>query len=334
MSLLTRRSIIGFSSFMLILLSTSGVKAQLGPAEVYRRTSDSVVLILSTHSQGGRSKGTGSVIAPGRVLTNAHVVLDEEGREPKKLLVFLRRDNLNDDSRKVYEKSRRARVLRSDQNLDLALLEVQGIEDVQSIPLGDSQGTNIGDPVLAIGHPENGGLWSLTSGRIGSVIRNHGGIEGRHVFQTEASLNRGNSGGPLLNENGMLVGVNTSIARKSKDGLAITGVNFSVQSNVARKWLVRGGLQVASVTPQPPKNTTSAGIRRKPAENSELQQKPLEEPNLEGLQENQLLTPPKPFNDQDLFKLVLDDQDDDMDRIMDSQLDDMDKKMDAAFDSF
>jgi serine protease Do len=96
---------------------------------------------------------------------------------------------------------------------------------------------SIGDPVLAIGHPENGGLWSLTTGTISSKINNYQKIPGKNVFQTETSLNRGNSGGPLIDENGRLVGVNSMFSRISKDGLPVIGINFSIMSNVAVQWI-------------------------------------------------------------------------------------------------
>ena len=334
---------------LLLTLAIPASAFALTPAEVYRRTSDAVVLILASHERGGRSKGTGSVVAPGRVLTNAHVVQDDAGNNSKRILVFLREDNLNDDSRRSYEKGRVARVLRSNPDLDLALLEVQGLPDLAPIPLGNSKQMQIGDPVLAIGHPENGGLWSLTSGRIGSVIRNHGKIRGRHVFQTETSLNRGNSGGPLLNESGLLVGINTSIARKAKDGLAITGVNFSVQSNVARDWLTRAGLKLPAAPAVVPEDNAVAGIRRtqeaetsqvstsKPPESTVVQPQPLTE---EGL-----LTKPRPFKDKDLFSLfmseqnsafnkLMEKQDSNFDQLMKEQEDTFDEDMDKAFDSF
>ena len=334
---------------LLLTLAIPASAFALTPAEVYRRTSDAVVLILASHERGGRSKGTGSVVAPGRVLTNAHVVQDDAGHNSKRILVFLREDNLNDDSRRSYEKGRVARVLRSNPDLDLALLEVQGLPDLAPIPLGNSKQMQIGDPVLAIGHPENGGLWSLTSGRIGSVIRNHGKIRGRHVFQTETSLNRGNSGGPLLNESGLLVGINTSIARKAKDGLAITGVNFSVQSNVARDWLTRAGLKLPAAPAVVPEDNAVAGIRRtqeaetsqvstsKPPESTVVQPQPLTE---EGL-----LTKPRPFKDKDLFSLfmseqnsafnkLMEKQDSNFDQLMKEQEDTFDEDMDKAFDSF
>ena len=350
-----RRQRVGRISFTLALMLLGGLSgfsnpaSALTPAEVYRRTSDAVVLILASHERGGRSKGTGSVIAPGRVLTNAHVVQDDSGRNSKRILIFLREDNLNDDSRRSYEKGQAARVLRSDPDLDLALLEVQGLPDLASIPLGNSQQMQIGDSVLAIGHPENGGLWSLTSGRIGSVIRNHGKIRGRHVFQTETSLNRGNSGGPLLNESGLLVGVNTSIARKAKDGLAITGVNFSVQSNVARDWLSRSGLRLPAAPAVVPEDNAVAGVRR--TQETETDQAPAAKPpeptvvQPQPLTEEGLLTKPRPFKDKDLFSLFMSEQNNafnklmqqqgtQFDQLMKEQDDDFDKKMDEAFDSF
>merc|ERR1711991_1145963 len=134
-----------------------------------------------------------------------------------------RKDNTNDDSVNSLVNGKKANLIDYDSDLDLAILKVKNLSELSSIEFGDSEKISIGDPVLAIGHPEHGGLWSLTSGRIGSIIKNHGNIDGRNVFQTEASLNRGNSGGPLLNEYGEMIGINTSIARESKDGLAITG---------------------------------------------------------------------------------------------------------------
>ncbi len=184
--------------------------------------------------------------------------------------------------------------------------------------------------MLAIGHPESGGLWSLTSGRIGSVIKNQSGIRGKHVFQTETSLNRGNSGGPLLDGNGEMVGVNTNISRRSSDGLAITGINFAVQSNVVRGWLEEGGLSVTSNKKKEPSKTT-AGIKKKEKDTPEIKK---ESPEMESLPDNTLLTPLRPFNEKDLFEMFKDEEDDGFDKIMESQMDDMDKMMDDAFDKF
>jgi serine protease Do len=105
------------------------------------------------------------------------------------------------------------------------------------VELDDSDRIGIGDRVVAIGHPEQGGLWTLTTGTISAQIENFNATKGKSVFQTETGLNRGNSGGPLLDTYGRMVGINTAIARLSSDGLPITSISFSLKSNVAKQWL-------------------------------------------------------------------------------------------------
>lgn len=297
------------------------------PAEVYRQSVDSVVLLISMEpNSNSRSKGTGSMITDRHVLTNAHVVLGDNGRPLAKTLVFYRFENPNDGIEQNFRKGRQAVVRQFSEELDLALLEVQNPPKTTPLPLGPATGVQIGDSVLAIGHPENGGLWSLTSGRIGSSIRNADGVRGKHIFQTEASLNRGNSGGPLLNEEGLMIGVNTSIARKASDGLAITGINFAVQSDVAREWLRSVGLNlprpvaVAAVsskpapTPAPEKPATQPVASPPAAVAAQPNPKPAATPAPAAAlpaptvaakpapsQEPQLLTKPRPFRDEQLF---------------------------------
>jgi serine protease Do len=111
--------------------------------------------------------------------------------------------------------------------------------------------------VGAIGHPEHGGLlWTLTTGVVRAEVDNFNGVKGKQVFHTETGLNRGNSGGPLLDGEGWMIGVNTVIARVASDGLPINSIGFSFKSSVARQWLreqgvgVRAG-QVQPVTAQP-----------------------------------------------------------------------------------
>ena len=136
--------------------------------------------------------------------------------------------------------------------LDLALLQIEGPPaNLPVVQFGDPDDVNIGDPVVAVGHPEQGGLWTLTTGTISTVLQNFDRIKGKHVFQTEASFNRGNSGGPLFDEFGNMVGINTMIARKAADGLAITAVNFSLKSSVAVTWLKQQQMTLAYAPRQP-----------------------------------------------------------------------------------
>lgn len=110
--------------------------------------------------------------------------------------------------------------------------------------------------MVAIGHPEQGGLWTLTTGVISAEVDNVNGVKGKQVFYTETGLNRGDSGGPLLDGEGWMIGINTAIARVAPDGLPINSIGLSLKSRVASPWLreqgvgVRAG-QVQPVTAQP-----------------------------------------------------------------------------------
>jgi serine protease Do len=137
----------------------------------------------------------------------------------------------------------RARVTAYSSSLDLALLTLEGAPaSLPVVAFSESTQGRIGDRVVAIGHPEQGGLWTLTTGVISAEVDNFNGVKGKHVFQTETGLNRGNSGGPLLDSEGRMIAVNTAIARVAPDGLPITSISFSLKSNVAAQWLREQGL--------------------------------------------------------------------------------------------
>jgi serine protease Do len=110
-----------------------------------------------------------------------------------------------------------------------------------TIEFADAGQVVVGEQVYAIGHPEQGGLWSLTAGVISAYRADYGGVAGKNLFQTDASINRGNSGGPLLDDTGHMVGINSLIARKAADGLTITDVNYSIMSDVAINWMATMG---------------------------------------------------------------------------------------------
>ena len=331
----TLRNVLVLGGILSLGFSQSGLAAT--PAEVYRKVVPAVVLLVSMEPNSKtRSKGTGSMITNRHVLTNAHVVLRDNGRPMDKTLVFYSFENPNDGIEQNFRKGRQAKVSHYSEKLDLALLEVEDPPKVTPLGLGPADSVQIGDPVLAIGHPENGGLWSLTSGRIGARIRNAEGVRGNHIFQTEASLNRGNSGGPLLNEDGQMIGVNTSIARKAADGLAIMGINFAVQSDVAREWLQSVGLRLPKAmvvagnrptpipTPEKPvatapatKPTVKTAEAAKPATTTattkptqptpptkEIPAPVVDSTQPKAKQKSQLLTKPRPFRDDQLFNHI------------------------------
>lgn len=256
---------LGSSLAVVCLASAASQAADLTPQQIYERASPAVVLVTG-HGMGGEkgSGGTGSIISrDGMVLTNAHVVLDDKtGRPFPRLFVYLKPDRVTGNPRTDLARSVKASVVGYSQPLDLAVLKMEAPPaSLSVVELTDSDRVRIGDRVVAIGHPEQGGLWTLTTGVISAEFEDFNNTKGKHVFQTETGLNRGNSGGPLLDAEGHVVGVNTAIARLAPDGMPITSISFSLKSSVAKRWLRDQGVMSASASgPSEP-----APVRTKPA---------------------------------------------------------------------
>ena len=227
--------------------------AELTPQQIYERDAPGVVLIIGNPEKGeGGSGGTGSIISQdGLVLTNAHVVVDPKTNQPfPRLFVFFKPDRVTGNQAKDLARQAKVGVVAFDRALDLALLRIEKAPpDLRVIRLGNPDQVRIGDRAAAIGHPEQGGLWTLTTGVVSTEFEDFNGTPGKHVFQTETSLNRGNSGGPLLNTDGNIIGVNTSIARLAADGLPITSISFALKSSVARNWLRAQGVPLEYAPP-------------------------------------------------------------------------------------
>lgn len=163
--------------------------------------------------------GTGVIVdEKGYIITNSHVV--DDGNVSKVTVL------LNDGS------SLPANVLWNDQNLDLAILKIDG-KDYRQAKLGDSDKVEVGDIAVAIGNPM--GLdfeRSVTQGIISGVERTiaSGNISMNNLIQTDASINQGNSGGPLLNANGEVIGINTI-------KVGGEGLGFSIPINTAKVFI-------------------------------------------------------------------------------------------------
>ncbi len=247
-------------------LHGSASAAPLTPRLIYKQFGKAVVLVFGTDGSAQGSAGTGSIISKdGQIITNAHVVT-KDGRPFKKVFVYLKPDKLTGSMKDDLSMRYKATIIDIDDKLDLALLRmVEPPSDLVTIDFVDPEAVEIGEPVVAIGHPETGGLWTLTTGSISSVVANFQGVEGKDVFQTEASVNRGNSGGPLLNAYGQMVGINTCISRRAADGLAITDINFSLKSSVAVGWLNRRRLMEVAYVRPPDENTVVASADPPPS---------------------------------------------------------------------
>lgn len=228
------------------------------PKEIYQKAGPGVVFIFASKGSSKGSGGTGSIITPdGLVITNAHLFTRTDSSNLlSNITVFLKPKRVTGDHKADLAKGYRGKILAYDLPLDLALVQILNPDrKFQTVPFADSETIDIGEQVYAIGHPEQGGLWSLTTGVISARWKNYGGISGKHLFQTDASINRGNSGGPLLDDQASMIGINSMIARKAADGLTITDVNFSIRAKVAIDWLNQKGypIKVAAKAAPPPK---------------------------------------------------------------------------------
>jgi serine protease Do len=258
---------------LILALSSAASAAEIDYKKLYADVAPGVVLIYGEEGKVG-STGTGSIVrADGLVVTNAHVVLNGETKKPwESLYVFLKPDKVTGKVDDDLKRGFAAQCLAFSPEMDLALLRiVQPPAGLRVVQISDDSNVAVGEPTAAIGHPEHGARWSLTTGRIGAEWSDFDGVKGKDVFQMETSVNRGNSGGPLLDGNGYMVGINTSIARRSEDGLAITGVNFAIKSHVVRAWIALVNERIAEApelkpVPPPPARAVAQAAPAPPAE--------------------------------------------------------------------
>jgi len=252
---------------------------ELSPRQIYKEMGRAVVLVFGTDGSAQGSAGTGSIITPdGQIITNAHVI-SKDGKPFKKVFIYLKPDKLSGSMQDDLKERFDAQIIDVDYDLDLALLKMKAPPgNLPTIPFADPDQVEIGEPMVAIGHPETGGLWTMTTGIVSSVVKDFQGVKGKDVFQTEASINRGNSGGPLINQWGQMVGINTSISRRAADGLAITSINFSLKSSVPVEWMKKKDLmKVAYAQPGTPSVVVAAATPPKsPAAGQEPKQKTYE----------------------------------------------------------
>jgi len=234
------------------------VYAAYSPKEIYQKAGPGVVFIFASKGSSKGSGGTGSIITPdGLVITNAHLFTQKDSSNLlDNITVFLKPKRVTGDHKADLAKGYRGKILAYDLALDLALVQILNPDRrFQTVPFADSETIEIGEQVYAIGHPEQGGLWSLTTGVISARWKNYGGVSGKHLFQTDASINRGNSGGPLLDDKASMIGINSMIARKAADGMTITDVNFSIRAKVAIDWLNQKGYSIKVAKKTPPSKT-------------------------------------------------------------------------------
>lgn len=159
--------------------------------------------------------GSGFIISKdGLIITNNHVV---KGALKVTITTY-------------DEKEYVAKIIGTDSKTDLALLKIKG-KNHPFISLGDSDAIEIGEWVLAIGNPLGQDL-TVTAGIISAKGRRIGATDYEDYLQTDASINRGNSGGPLINTIGKVIGINSVIIAPSGGSV---GIGFAIPSNMAKK---------------------------------------------------------------------------------------------------
>ena len=262
-----------FAAFALVAVALPARADEIDYKKLYAKAGPAVVLIYGEQGEKG-SVGTGSIIREdGLVVSNAHVILNHDTGKPfEKLFIFLKPEKITGANTDDLKRGYPAQWISYSADLDLAILRiVNPPANLPVLQLSDDSKVGVGEATAAIGHPEHGAKWSLTTGRIGGEWNDFEGVKGKDVYQMETSVNRGNSGGPLLDGNGFLVGINTSIARRSADGLAITGINFAIKSSVVRKWISQRSEPIAAAPEaNPPAQATALARNDTPPAQQEL----------------------------------------------------------------
>jgi S1-C subfamily serine protease len=245
--------------------SPAAAEDRLSVADVFARAAPGVVQITSTTRTREdlpyrvvpgldpfprQALGSGFVLdKAGHLVTNYHVIEGADAIE----VSFSNQDTL------------KARLVGSDPSTDLAVLRVDSSSrSLTPLPLGDSDRVRVGDPVVAIGNPF-GLARTATAGIVSAVqersITAPNGYPIDHVIQTDAPINSGNSGGPLLSRSAEVVGVNSQIGLGETGAGGNIGIGFAVPSNtvknvvaqlidkgrVDRAWLGLGG---TTITPE------------------------------------------------------------------------------------
>ncbi len=216
--------------------SQSRLQSALSIGDIYSRAAPGVVQVTTTTKVEGeadpffgfdvpdetqRALGSGFVIdKAGYIVTNFHVIEDADTVE----VSFSNNDSM------------KAKIVGKDPSTDIALLKVEASSRaLRPLPLGDSAPVRVGDDVLAIGNPF-GLERSATRGIVSAVqrpLRAPSGFTIDQAIQTDAALNRGNSGGPLMSAQGQVIGVNSAI-ETAADGQGNVGIGFAVPISTVR----------------------------------------------------------------------------------------------------
>lgn len=207
----------------------AGSSKEISAQQIYENFNPAVVNVSSVRGTanifgfgGGNEEATGSgfiISKDGLVVTNDHVVEDADAVKVT-----------------LFDKTEfNAKVLGTDRSTDLAVLKIEGFDKkITPLRLSDSSDLKVGDTVYAIGNPL-GLEGSMSRGIVSNTNRTidaPNGFQIRNVIQTDAAINRGNSGGPLINTFGRVIGVSAQIA--TEGGSGNIGIAFAIPSSTVK----------------------------------------------------------------------------------------------------
>jgi putative serine protease PepD len=216
--------------------SARPIAANSTPSAIYNAAKDAVTYIVADTPEG-QATGSGFVISKdGLIVTNDHVV---NGASKVQVMVG------------TSQKAQPAKVVGADPSRDLALLKVDA-SNLKTLQLADSNDVGVGDATYAIGNPF--GLdHTFTTGIVSALNRDLQAPDGAKIsgaIQTDAALNPGNSGGPLLNGDGQVIGVNSQIETGNQSGGegGNVGIGFAIPSNTVKTFVTEA--QSGKLAPQ------------------------------------------------------------------------------------
>ena len=183
-------------------------------SDIYEKINPAIVSIDS-HLGDGISCGTGCIIkSNGTILTSAHIIEDSNN-------IIITMSNGEDYKAEVLKKI--------GENKDIAILKISVPYELKTVKLGNSEKIKVGDSVLALGNPF-GFNGTLTKGIISRIDYS------KNRIQTDAAINPGSSGGPLLNSHGEIIGINQAIYNPDNN-ISNVGIGFAIPVNIIKEYL-------------------------------------------------------------------------------------------------
>ncbi|MCA1554046.1 MAG: trypsin-like peptidase domain-containing protein, partial [Chloroflexi bacterium] len=226
------------SASSLPITEVAAVKTDSAIVDAVKKAKPAVVTVVNTlqpqrvpsifgqpRTRQGQAMGTGVIIdQQGHIITNDHVIQGAQKLE----VVF---DN--------GDKSE-AKLVGTDPFSDLAVLQVAGKPMPAVAELGDSSSLQLGEPVIAIGSALGDLKDTVTLGVVSGLNRqmqanNSSLVEGEGLIQTDAAINHGNSGGPLVNVRGQIIGINELVVTSSPNGDVAQGLGFAIPANTLKR---------------------------------------------------------------------------------------------------